>query len=232
MPDTTQFTTRLGEWLMPPRCVVCGGRGNNRDLCRHCAVELPWNLPCCLRCALPLATGGLCGECAVRPPLWHRAHAPLRYEFPVDSLLRQLKFQRRLAHGRVLGELLAQWVASFDDALPELIVPTPLHWRRQLLRRFNQADEIARPLQRQLDVPVVAACSRRIATPPQRGLKAAQRRRNLRHAFAVRQPVRGRHVALVDDIFTTGATLAELTRVLLRAGAARVDVWTIARVAK
>ena len=193
---------------------------------------MPWNRDSCIRCALPLAGGSICGGCATKPPPWTRAHAPFVYDFPVDSLLRQLKFAGRLPHGRVLGDLLADWIASFDEARPDMLLPVPLHWQRQMKRRFNQAEEIARPLRRRLGIPVTQVCRRRYPTPQQRGMTAVERRRNLRHAFVMRAAVDGAHIAIVDDVMTTGSTATEITRVLLSAGAARVDVWTVARVPK
>ncbi len=218
---------------MPPICIVCGGRGEHRDLCHECAIALPWNNTCCARCALPLpiATSS-CGACSTRPPPWTRAISPLVFEFPVDSLLRQLKFSRRLPNGRVLGQLLAEWIASADQQRPDLLVPVPLHWRRQLRRQFNQAAEIAHPVGQRLGIPVSSRiCRRRRRTPQQRGLAARERRQNLRDAFVVCGVIEDAHLTLIDDVMTTGSTLAELSKVLLRAGAARVDVWTVARVA-
>ncbi|MDH3647005.1 MAG: ComF family protein [Gammaproteobacteria bacterium] len=222
----------LSKWLLPPTCVVCGGNSKHRDLCHDCALALPWNDSCCARCALPLAvTAAYCGKCATRPPPWSQAKSPFVYDFPVDSLLRQLKFSRRLPNGRVLGELTAEWVASFDESKPDLLIPVPLHWRRQLGRQFNQATEIARPIQRRLNIPISERlCKRSHYTPQQSGLSAGARKRNLRNAFVVRGDVSNTHIAIIDDIMTTGSTLAELSKALLRAGAEQVDVWTVARV--
>lgn len=223
----------LAKWMLPPSCIVCAGRAAHRDLCHDCAVTLPWNLTCCARCALPLGVAATaCGACATEPPPWTRAVAPLTYEFPVDSLLRQLKFSRRLAHAHVLGQLLAEWIACHDISRPDLLIPVPLHWRRLLRRQFNQAEEIALPVARQLSIAMNAGIVRRHRhTPQQSGLTASQRRHNLRNAFVVNGDISQAHVALIDDVMTTGSTMTGVTEVLLRAGATRVDVWTVARVA-
>ncbi len=222
---------RLLRWILPPCCVVCRRPARERDLCDRCAPQLPWNIRACLRCALPLPENGYCGPCLVKPPPWQSATIPFLFEPPVDTLLRQLKFSRCLAIGRVLGELLGEWIASHPLTRPDLIVPVPLHWRRQLWRRFNQAAELARPPAKRLGVPIRHnVCRRRRSTPAQRGLDGNERRRNLRSAFSIATDLGGRHVAVVDDVVTTGSTLAELSRTLLKAGAARVDVWAIARV--
>ena len=223
----------LGKWLMPPTCIVCGGGAEYRDLCHDCATALPWNRSCCARCAQPLAISTvLCGACSAKLPPWTEAKSPFVYDFPVDSLLRQLKFSRRLPNAKVLGQLMAEWIAIVNQRRPDVLVPVPLHWRRQLRRQFNQATAIARPVGQRLKIPVDGrVCRRRYRTPQQSGLPARDRRRNLRNAFVVRGDIRNAHLAIIDDVMTTGSTLAELSKVLLHAGAARVDVWTVARVA-
>ncbi len=219
---------RLERLVLPPVCVVCDGRGHDADICTDCARELPWNRVCCPRCALPLAQPVVCGVCLATPPPWQTALSPLLYEFPVPSLLQRFKFARHLAAGRMLALLFAQWSASAATR-PDCLVPVPLHWRRRLLRHFNQAGEIAHTVGSQLRLPVVDACRRTRATPAQSGLGARDRKRNLRDAFEVKYPVEGLHIALVDDVLTTGSTAAELARTLMRQGAKRVDVWTLAR---
>ncbi|MBT8131703.1 MAG: ComF family protein [Gammaproteobacteria bacterium] len=221
------------HWLMPFSCVVCGCSARQRDICRDCALELPWNRDCCRRCALPLARPAiLCGQCSTRLPPWFSARSAFVYDFPVNSLLRKLKFSRQLPNGRVLGELTAEWIASFDDEKPNIIVPVPLHWRRQIKRQFNQAEEIARPISRRLKIPLANnLCYRRRATKQQHGLTATLRRRNLRDAFLVKGNTEQTHIALVDDVMTTGSTLRELSKAFLQSGASRIDVWTAARVA-
>jgi ComF family protein len=176
---------------------------------------------------LPRAAA-LCGACQRKPPPWDAAWAPFRYGWPLDRLEARYKFGRDLAGGRTLAEL---WRRAPAPALPLLILPVPLHRARLRQRGYNQALELARPLGRALGVPVRHdALLRSRATAAQTELDASSRRRNVRGAFvlsggAALPP----HVALLDDVMTTGATLAECTRVLKRAGVARVDVWALAR---
>lgn len=223
----------MGRVVFPPCCALCGEDGaRGRDLCAACDAELPRNLACCARCALPLATPALaCGECLRRPPAFDAALAPLRYEWPIDRLVTRLKFSVDLAVGRVLSELLRDAVRAASDRI-DLVVPVPLHLERLRERGFNQALELARPMARSLALPLDhGVLVRTRATPPQTGLAAADRRRNLRDAFAVRGSVAGRSIALVDDVVTTTATVRECARVLKRAGAERVEVWAVARAA-
>ncbi len=152
---------------------------------------------------------------------------PLAWAFPVDRLVARFKYSGALFHGRLLGALLAEAVAEREvDAL----VPVPLHPERLAERGYNQASEIARPVGRCLGVPVRTDLCRRVrATPPQTGLPAGDRRGNVAGAFAAHGSCEGLHLAVVDDVLTTGATAAGLARCLYRAGADAVQVWAVAR---
>ena len=188
----------------------------------------------CPRCALPfeadLGAGTACGRCLRKPPPWDAAFAPFVYRFPVDHLLRQLKFRRRLVVGRVLGLAMAQAVVEDGRPLPELIVPVPLHRGREASRGFNQSTELARALGRALDIEVdTHLCVRVRRTREQSSLDARQRRLNVRGSFGLLAAPRAAHVAIVDDVLTTGSTAAELTRLLSRAGVGRIEVWCCAR---
>ena len=222
--------------LLPPHCLLCDQRSDGvGDLCSGCRADLQRNRICCPRCALPLQTPApLCGECLQSEPPFAAAFAPFVYAHPFDLLVTKLKFGRSLAAGRVLAGL---WLAASNElpALPQMLVPVPLHPDRLRERGYNQALELARPLARVLRVPLKANLLERTrATPAQTNLDAKTRRRNLRGAFAINAadlPPTA-HVALIDDVMTTGATLRECARVLKRAGVARVDVWALARAPK
>lgn len=224
---------RLGRWLLPPRCLLCAQPGaDGHDLCEACAAELLTQAgPRCPRCALPLpAPAPACGICLRRPPPWQAAYAIGAYRFPLDRLLQRFKFHRDLACGRELARLL---IAAMREAEhPLAIVPVPLHRERLRERGFDQALELARPLARALALPLQAKLLvRSRATEAQSTLDARSRRRNVRGAFALRASAElPAHVALLDDVLTTGATLGECTRILRRAGVQRVDVWVAARV--
>ncbi len=222
--------TQAALALWPPRCLVCGESGHGGlDLCPPCATGLPLNAPACPRCALPLpAQAEACGHCLRRPPPQHGTRAVFVYRTPLDRLLPRVKFHADLACARLLATLMAREMATADR--PQALVPVPLHRARLRQRGFDQALELARPLSRLLAVPLRTDALQRVrATQAQTRLDAAARRRNLRGAFAV-GPALPAHVALVDDVMTTGATVEAATRVLLRAGVERVDVWVCARV--
>ncbi len=220
-------------WLgrvLPTACLVCGAReAGARDLCAGCWRDLPRNTRCCARCALPLVDDARwCGRCLRRAPPWSALIAPCRYAFPIDSLILRMKFGADLAAARVLGGLLADAVVS--RAAPDVIVPVPLGEARWRERGFNQAFELAREVASRLRREArVEGLARVRATAAQAGLDARARRRNVRGAFVARAEVRGLRVAVIDDVVTTGATVAECARALRAAGARDVVVWAAAR---
>lgn len=223
---------RLLSGLWPRHCLVCGEACPAEGLCPACRRALPWNHSACQRCALPLPVPvASCGHCLRRPPPLTVVHAAFRYEIPLDRLLPRLKFHDDLAAGRLLGGLMAEALAGAER--PDALIPLPLHRRRLRSRGFDQTLELAVPLARALRLPLMDDILMRMReTAPQSRLDAAARRRNLRRAFAVREGVvLPTHVALVDDVMTTGATLHAAADALLRAGVTRVDAWVCARVA-
>lgn len=224
------WLARAGFALIGPTCVLCAAPGEpGRDLCPACDRALPRNTCACPRCALPLAAPApACANCLRRAPPMAATRAALRYEGDARRLLPRYKFGADLAAGRVLAGLLVEAVAGAPR--PDLVLPVPLHPARLRERGFDQAWELARAVARELALPARCDLLRRTrATPAQTGLDAAARRRNLRDAFSADPGVRGRHLALVDDVMTTGATVAAAARALRRAGAASVDVWVVAR---
>jgi ComF family protein len=170
---------------------------------------------------------GECSGCRERPPPWLRAVVPLAWSFPVDVLISRLKYGGALHYGALLGRLLADFCVGSQ---PDGIIPVPLHRARRAERGFNQARELARPVAARLGVPILDdVCDRTVATAPQAGLAARQRYRNLEGAFRASSRVRGGHLAIVDDVLTTGSTAGALARELLHAGAVRIEVWAVAR---
>jgi ComF family protein len=227
---------RLGRLLLPPRCLVCGEAGAcGRDLCMECHGALPWNACACMRCGLPMPEPvPACGRCLKKPPPLDHVHAAFRYAFPVDALLPRFKFHRDLAAGRELAEAMqASLAVTMDqaDSRPQALIAVPLHRRRLRQRGYNQALELARPLAQAFGIALLRDGLHRVRDiAPQSDLGALARRRNPRGAFAVGSDVLPTHIALVDDVMTTGATLHECAKVLRRAGVQRVDAWVAARV--
>lgn len=220
--------------LLPPRCVLCGRPGHDDlDLCAGCLADLPRNLSCCYRCGehFETATGipQLCGRCLKKPPSFDETYAPFLYQSQMRYLVGQLKFANDYKNARLLAALLAEHIADSAE-LPECLLPVPLHPKRYRERGFNQSIEIARHLSRQLHIPLdLQCCVRTRDTGHQTSLPAKQRRRNMRRAFSMAKPLPYRHLAIIDDVMTTGATASALAAALKLAGASRVDVWVCAR---
>jgi ComF family protein len=238
LPDVDGRWRRWLGHVWPGRCLACAEAGQpGHDLCAACLASLPWNRHACARCAIPLpgaddhtdVAGPHCGPCLRKPPPLRATRAAFVYAAPLDRLLPRFKFHQDLAAGRLLAQLMAQSLAGAER--PQALLPIPLHRTRLRQRGYDQALELARPLARALRLPLLdGALVRTRATAPQSELDATRRRRNLRGAFAIATGVQlPGHVAVVDDVMTTGATLHAAADALHRAGVARVDAWVCAR---
>ncbi|SEL48101.1 ComF family protein [Nitrosovibrio tenuis] len=210
------------------KCLLCEATSDG-DFCRPCRDSLP-HLPTdiCMVCALPVKGSQVCGACLAHPPAFDRSIAAFEYAFPVDALLQGLKYRANLAMARVLADLLIARIGPVE--LPECVVPMPLHPVRLRERGFNQALEIARHVSKNTGVMLLPdVCQRIRDTPSQTVLPWKERERNIRGAFTCEADLEGKHIAVLDDVMTTGATLNELAKVLRRRGAARVSGWVVAR---
>ena len=229
------------KWLNNDQlCFLCDlPGGGQRSLCSACEAELPWLDVHCTLCALPLPVPGMiCGECQKKPPQFDQVLAPWHYGFPIDTLITQFKHHGKWSVGRLLGLLLShhlQNAFAAGLARPEILLPVPLGKQRLRQRGFNQAGMLADWLGTALRLPVNSRLLSRVReTDAQQALDAAARQRNLRNAFVLNDSaqVAGKHVAVVDDVLTTGATANSLARLLKKAGARRVDVYCLARTPK
>jgi ComF family protein len=226
----------LDRWV-PRGCALCAAPLTARafpGFCVPCLIELPGaRARRCPRCGL--AHAGTCAPCADRPPSFDRTVAAADYAPPLDHVVTALKFGRQLALARPLGELLAAaWLGSRDPEPVDCLVPVPLGAARLSQRGFNQALEMARAMSAALanPLPVHAWRLRRLRdTPSQSDLDLAARRANLRGCFACIERLDGQRVGLVDDVMTSGSTLAEAAAALKAAGATRVVALVAARTA-
>jgi len=227
-----RWLTPLLYRLVPGTCILCEApSGRHIDLCVDCEHDLPQIVNPCPGCGLPMPPGARrCGQCMATPPPFDRCFAPFSYAWPVDRLIGQFKNRHRLAVGRVLARVMSQAYCEAADRLPDLLLPVPLHPRRLRERGHNQAAEIALVLAGYTGSPVDEDLCRRIRNAPaQKTLNAGRRRQNLRQAFALRRELDGERIGIVDDVVTTGATVGEIARLLLAAGAGGVEVIALAR---
>ena len=237
--DVSRLTANMGKRLIeavyPPRCVLCKRPGcRQMDICIECYQAMPWIPTGCSQCALPIPAdsnpGVKCGNCLQKPPRFDHSMSLFEYEKEAVTLIQQLKFNEKLAYSRLLGSLLADKVEQQLDSYPELLLPVPLFYKRLRKRGFNQSVEIARIVSKRLNIPFeIHTVVRLRDTKAQTGLDKKQRRKNIRGAFEVIQPLQAKYIAIIDDVVTTTSTANELTGVLKRNGVKRVDVWSIAR---
>ncbi|MES1980987.1 MAG: ComF family protein [Pseudomonadota bacterium] len=216
------------ERILPAQpCFLCGAASHDGAWCLPCNVALPYlTLPACPVCALPTLHGAACGRCLKRRPHFQRTSAVFAYTFPLDQVVQALKFNEQLFLARQLAKELAQRITVF----PDYIVPMPLHPARLRERGFNQSLELARQISTQLNIPLITnACQRVRDTPSQSALPWKARGRNMRKAFSCNGDFAGKHIAVVDDVMTSGATLNEAALALRRGGASEVSAWVVAR---
>ncbi len=215
-----------GSWAGD--CLLCLGTVRAGRVCENCERFLAYPGDRCRVCAIPVGSGAICGNCLQAPPIFDDIVTAFDYRFPVDRLVHRFKFGSDLVVGAYLGDALAHAVARAPR--PDLLVVTPSAPARLRERGFDAAGVLARRLRARLRLPLETGALRKTReTPPQTSLAAAERRGNLEGAFVARGPLAGRHVAIVDDVMTTGSTLAALAKALKGAGAGRVSGWVVAR---
>ncbi len=235
--------------LFKPNCLLCASpQANNHGLCSACLVELPWHpISSCPQCGLSSSghlgsSGQMCGSCISSPPDFDATQAVFLYQYPIDKMMRRYKYGNMLNISHTFGQLLAEKTlltslntsylntSALNTSAIDLIIPMPMHPTRIKARGFNQALEIAKVLSKnhsdKLDYKSVV---RQTLTPPQASLPLKERVKNIKGAFKVINNLRGKRIAIVDDVMTTGASLNELAKTLKKAGANHVECWVIAR---
>ncbi|MBL8377801.1 MAG: ComF family protein [Burkholderiales bacterium] len=212
-------------------CWLCGSATPD-SLCRQCVADLPASGAAnCPLCALPTPAGATCGTCLSAAPAYDASLAALVYAWPADRMVAALKYHAALGLAAPLAGFLGDVVERHGLASrPDLMIVPPLSRERLAERGFNQSLELARHLGQRFGVPVAATALARVRdTTPQARLKPDERARNVKGAFAATRRFDGLAVAVVDDVMTTGATLAEIAAVVKAAGAVRVVNWVVAR---
>ena len=216
------YCTKFVQRLIAPSCLLCSGPSAGALLCAPCDADLPrLTGSLCDTCALPITEGNRCGACLSHPPAYDHVCAPYTYAFPADALVQGLKYRGMLAIAPLFGGA----VAGSLGERPDVIVPMPLSDARLRERGFNQGQEIARHVASITGIPLLPRACRRVRnTLSQASLPWKERAKNMRKAFVCDADFTGKHVAVVDDVMTTGTTLNELARNLKQAGAAKVTI--------
>ncbi|CAA0084789.1 Orotate phosphoribosyltransferase [BD1-7 clade bacterium] len=233
-------------------CLMCGsrlvsnkqhgqtGQQTTQSLCEYCYEDLPLNIYCCQRCALPMpANIALCGNCQKELPTFDQALAPLRYEGAAKHWIRRIKHQADIATIQTSVDLLCDAISNqhhqphqSQPSPVDAIVPVPMYWRKNLKRGNNQAHLLANAVATRLQLnfhPNLIVQTRE--KPEQKGLSRHERQ-NLKGVFAIRNPVKAKHIALVDDVITTGSTMNTLAAICKAAGAKEVSAWALTRTPK
>ena len=224
-----KFNSRaLFKQVMPAQpCVLCGVLSGDGVWCKSCDADLPrLNSAHCPVCGLPTLNGETCGKCLKDKPSFEATCAAFAYAFPIDKLVQAVKFSGHLS----LVDQLADALSLRINATPDLIIAMPLHPLRLRERGFNQSQLLAQRLSKQLSIPLSSnTCTRIRNTPPQSSLSWHEREKNIRGAFNCASDLAGKHIAIVDDVMTTGISIEELASTLRQAGAAKISAWVLAR---
>lgn len=233
-----QALTATLDLLLPPACLLCADQLSSSSFTNLCATCLskvsPVGAGHCTCCAQPfhsLASNHLCGDCLQRPPAFSFIYAAGLYQGSIRDAVHRLKYRNQLALATPLGDMVSASLAGQDKGfIPDKVIAVPLHIKRLRRRGYNQAVEIARPVAKNLHIPLdVKMLQRTRCTPPQQGLTAKDRRKNLRNAFTLTAAPAAEKVLLIDDVMTTGETLRECSRTLLNGGVREVRAAVVGR---
>jgi ComF family protein len=223
----------LEKFLLPPSCQLCGAAAIDDELCPDCASKAKVVVSACPLCALPNDDASVCAVCSVTPPVWQQAYSCLVYDGSVQQLIINWKYRRRHSTARLLGETLSGWLALQNTKLEATaIIPIPMHPKKLRTRGFNTTYLLAQAIQQSANLPILDNALNRIRhTDAQAGLDKAARHKNLAGAFTVSaENLQGhRRVLLIDDVYTTGATLEVCSRLLQEAGVKHITILTLAR---
>jgi len=221
--------------LISPSCIFCGKPGTaNKDCCLTCQNAFTKLGSQCVQCANPievhLINQQYCGRCQKNPRAFTQVYAPYLHQGEIRYLINQLKFKKSYKNSRLLGLLLTEFLLEKQVTLPNCLIPVPLHPSRYRQRGYNQTLEVAKVISKELCIPIdYTSCIRTQNTPHQISLNSKQRHQNIKGAFKVQQPITTKHIAILDDVMSTGATAHELAQTLITAGAIKVDIWICAR---
>ncbi|NND00884.1 MAG: hypothetical protein HKN85_11945 [Gammaproteobacteria bacterium] len=220
------------SWLIPRRCLTCKStiKPGSHPLCPICYRSLPFQTNSCRRCGQAFnADQDYCGRCLHAPPPFDACFCPFRYAEPINQQIQRFKYAARPELAKALAVTLYTEIRGIGLEMPDLLIPVPLHIHRLRSRGYNQSWLLVRELARLLDIP----CSNRFikkdrATAAQTLQSLRQRKSNVRGSFSLRRPIPARSVAIVDDVITTGSTVAEIAKILKRNGVDYVQAWGVA----
>jgi len=231
------FLRHIIDYLLPHTCCFCQKKtSRSAELCLTCESQLPRVKQACVVCGKATTHDfPICYACLKKPPPFDRTYVLFPYESLAANMITRLKFGHELRYAKILGQLMADflinaWSNNPPIEMPECIIPVPLHPKRLKERGFNQSIEIARPIRERLHIPIELYAGHRIRyTQAQSSLPKAERKSNVTRAFMIDKNFHANHVAILDDVMTTGHTVLEFSRALRKQGVPKIDVWCCAR---
>lgn len=227
--ELTHQLLELYRKVFPIPCLLCGLPAHQYSLCQACIAELPLVGPACTRCAIPVKNAQICGRCLQSPPYQDLSFSLYRYEGSIRRCITAFKYKKQLHLSALFARQMANQISS-RESLPECIVPIPLHPKRIRQRGYNQAAEVAKTLAFALNIDYRPELLHRVRlTRSQSDLPFKERQKNMRNAFVCGEQNLPRHIAILDDVMTSGYTAAEAAKVFKGQGVEIIEVWTIAR---
>lgn len=234
--DFTLYIKQLKDfinWIFPNKCADCDNQ-IDRDLvfCSKCKAKLPFLINSCDQCGQPFANSehAICGRCIGSPPAFDSCFCPFEFSSPISDQIRKLKYNEQPQIATRLGSLFSSMASSNNIDLPDALVYVPMHINKLQTRGYNQAFELAKAISEHLKIPLIRRAIRKTRpTSDQAGLTRLHRKSNLVNTFRINKPIPFKHVAIIDDVITTGATVEEISKILKKNGVDYVQVWGIAR---
>ncbi|MFV0626855.1 MAG: ComF family protein [Alphaproteobacteria bacterium] len=234
-----KFFANLINFILPPRCINCGNILNGNDgICSDCFQKINFiSRPFCEKCGQPfeenIKGNKLCGNCIKeKKPIFRLFRSVFIYDDFSKKMILALKFLDKTENAKVLGKLMFFSAKDILENEIDLIIPIPLHYKRMLKRKYNQAGLLAQVLSKFCKIPVdYSSVIRSKNNRPQVEFSGKVRHNNVRGVFEVKYPekIRDKRILLIDDVYTTGSTMKECAKALLKAGAKSVDFLTVAR---
>lgn len=227
----SQFANQLAQLynkLLPIPCLLCGADAANTAICIECSKTLPYLDNVCERCSLPIEHGTVCGNCLHSPPEQDLSYCAFYYQNPINRLISDFKYHHQLSLTPLFADALCQ--KRTEKTLPSLLIPVPLHASRLKRRGYNQAHELTKALSTRLSIPFANVLIRNRPTQSQAKLSFKQRKKNVKNAFELKpHSSLPSHIAIIDDVLTSGHTANAITKIVKQSGVNTVEVWTIAR---
>ncbi|MBX2848254.1 MAG: ComF family protein [Acidiferrobacterales bacterium] len=219
------------DWALPKTCILCNKPvSQDCPVCEYCYPNLPCERSACIKCGTPFSAElDYCGRCIDDPPVFDRCFCAFEYKYPIDQQIKRFKYAERPELARDIALLLAKEIKNHQLERPDLLIPVPMHISKLRNRGFNQALELTKYLSLLLKIPYKKSIIvKHLATTPQAQLALNQRKNNIKGCFSYKKTTTAKHVAIIDDVITTGSTMAEITKILKRNGVDYIQVWGVA----